>query len=681
MSTEEKKPEETPEQPENSQQEVSDPNNPNPNPENKEENPENPENPEQNENQNNENEENIENQNENQNDQQNAENADQQNAENADQKKDEQKDKKKETKGKTKEELDKEMIDELQRNIQKMTKSIEHEKIQLRIKKERLTQRQKTYNELQGKPVEKTAEEKDKELREHRKAVKNHKYTDGIERKKGKEKELADNAEKERKEHEKNKAEFEKLTFDINELIVSNNELKEKIKDLRKRKNDAIKQRDDIREKNEEKKKDLEDLRQENEDNKKNIRHKDLRKAVKDGDEQQKDFEGERNDLEIEYQKLREEYIKRERETKKENAKKRQMALLSSGQKSQFKGSQDKDVEKQLKMIADEEIMDRTPMLDLCNEKWREINKLKKDLIDAFEENSTEIKKTFEELTNYLGLDSFEELPIVYKKTEEQMANIGFYKEKLDLQIDELEQDTEKVVKEIEKLTGKKRVKNDDKEKFIAEKEYSQKVTTDLIKDFELGIKKRKKLFKTIQPATDKYLSKLSKTYLSDFVYDKENVDSTKEYNEKTVSKFLSNVQDYFMLVQEWEEAVNKEKKKTEEVSDVDKLRDDMAQKLGGFEKSRLMNKLYSSMKSDYKSHAKNLEDIIKEYSVKFADEIQYPNKNSTTKSKTLAGTLNKSKESGNYRYGNDSGATYQTSNKNKSGVTQDNERVAEAEC
>ena len=48
--------------------------------------------------------------------------------------------------------------------------------------KERLVQKQKLYNQLQGKPVEKTSEEKEKERREKKKANKAHKFTDPITR-------------------------------------------------------------------------------------------------------------------------------------------------------------------------------------------------------------------------------------------------------------------------------------------------------------------------------------------------------------------------------------------------------------------------------------------------------------------------------------------------------------------
>jgi hypothetical protein len=141
-------------------------------------------------------------------------------------------------------------IEDIQLQIQEMTKKIEHEKINLRIITERLTQKEKTYNELQGKPVTKTNEEKEKERREHKKAVKNHKLSDPIIRKKGKEKEFYDEQIKNQKAYDKSKTDFEKLTCDINELVIGNKDLKQQIIDLRKRKVEALKQLENIMEEN-----------------------------------------------------------------------------------------------------------------------------------------------------------------------------------------------------------------------------------------------------------------------------------------------------------------------------------------------------------------------------------------------------------------------------------------------
>ena len=65
----------------------------------------------------------------------------------------------------------------------------------------------------------------------------------------------------------------------------------------------------------------------------------------------------------------------------------------------------------------------------------------------------------------------------------------------------------------------------------------------------------KREVFKRIQPITDEYLSKLGESYLADFVPNKANVDREIQYNEQTVNKYLSNVQDYYKLIQTWDEA------------------------------------------------------------------------------------------------------------------------------
>lgn len=514
-------------------------------------------------------------------------------------------------------------IKDVQREIQEMTKKIEHEKIDLRITTERLTQKEKTYNELQGKPVAKTNEEKEKERKDHMKKVKSHKLSDPIIRKKGKDKEFKDNQIKIQKENDKKRTDFEKLTCDINELVIENKGLKEQIIDLRKRKAEALKQRDAIQEENKKKQEELNDIYNDNKTLKSQIKHKELKKTVEEGNARQKEFEQKRDELEGEYHRLIEEYIKRERETKKENARKRQMAFLGTGSKAQFKGSSDKDIEKQIKMLAAEEISDRTPILDLCIEKWKEINKLKKTTIDRHAENCVEIEKAFEKITKFLDLDSFMELPIVFKKTEQQMSNIGFYEEKLDLQIDELEQERENICKQIELLQGKKEGTTENKEKFIELKKQNIKVIQDLIGQFEDDMEHKRELFRQVQPSTDKYLSKLNETYLADFVPNKSNIDPSIEYNEQTINKFISNIQDYYKLIQIWDQSVTS--KKVDDSKEIDKLREEMKQKLGGFEKSRLMNKkLYTTMKQELKA-GMNFEDIIRNASIEIADQIKNP--------------------------------------------------------
>ena len=507
-------------------------------------------------------------------------------------------------------------IEDIQRQIQEMAKKIEHEKINLRITTERLTQKEKTYNELQGKPVNKTNEEKERERREHKKAVKNHKLSDPIIRKKGKEKEFYDEQIKNQKAYDKSKTDFEKLTCDINELVIGNKDLKQQIIDLRKRKVEAIKQLENIMEENKKNKEELDEILKDNKNLKDQIKYKEYKKVVEFGNIQEKNFISQRDDYEDQYHELIKSYVKREKEAKKENAKKRQMALLGSGSPTHFKGMNDKDIEKQIKMLAEEEISDRTPILDLEIEKWSEINKSKKITIERHYENCIKIEEAFNKLTNILGLDNFTELPTVFRKTNEQISNINFYNEKLDLQIDELEQRKESIIKQIQLLSGKQSENTSNKYRFKEQKEQNIKVIENLITQFKKDMELKREVFKRIQPVTDDFLTKLGNSYLADFIPNKANIDSEVEYNEQTVNKYLSNVQDYYKIIQTWEEA-----SKTDDNRELDKLREEMKVKLGGFEKNRIISKkLINSMKNELKNGV-NIEDIIKKTSLEITNQ------------------------------------------------------------
>ena len=522
--------------------------------------------------------------------------------------------------------IERQDIEDIQRNIQEMTKKIEHEKINLRITSERLTQREKIYNELQGRPVQKTQEEKERERKEHKKAVKSHKLSDPIIRKKGKEKEFYDEQIRIQKIYDKNKVDFEKLTCDINELVIGNKNLKQQIIDLRKRKVEAQKQLDTIVEENQKKAEELEDILKENKSLKDQIKYKEYKKVVEFGNTQEKNFVVTRDDYEDQYHEIIKNYVKREKETKKENAKKRQMALLGSGSPTHFKGMNDKDIEKQLKILAEEEISDRTPILDLEIEKWEEINKTKKITLQRHYENCIKIEEAFKKLTNFLGLDDFCQLPEVFKKTEQQSSNINFYIEKLDLQLDDLEQEKQSIIDQIELLSGKQTENCNNKSKFKEQKEQSIKIMDNLINKFETDIEHKREVFKRIQPSTDKYLQELGDSYIADFIPNKETVDTNIEYNEQTVNKFLANVQDYYKIIQTWDEANRSIKQ--DENRDIDRLRDEMKLKLGGFEKNRIINKkLIATMKNELKNGV-NIEDIIKKASIDIAQQTNVVNNN-----------------------------------------------------
>ena len=578
-----------------------------------------------------------------------------------DPKEEERKAKEEEEKREREEKLNKKMEEKenksIQAQIEQETIQIEQKKIDLRIMKERLIQKQKLYNQLQGKPVEKTSEEKEKERREKKKANKNHKFTDPIERKKGREKQLSDEREKIEKENIKKKSEFQKLTTDINELLISNTDLKKEIVNLRKRKNEIRRKKEEMEKEIELKKIKLQNISKNNEVSKSQIMHKEYQNTVTEGAELQKDFEEERNELEEEYQKIREEYIKREREAKKENAKKRNMAALALSNKSSLKSSRDKDIELELKRMADEQIMDRIPILEMNIEKWRAINSFKKNSIQVYQQNSSKIRDAFNKLTKCMELDSFHELPLVFRKTEQQMSNINIYKEKLEVENDKLQYEKDLINSQIDLLFGKKKNGISQTSKFIKEKKKNIEIIEECGKNFKKEIDIRMQFIEKLYPETKSFLLKLDNTFLSDFIANKINIDDTSEFTEKTIDKYISNVQDYYSLVQEWDKST-KEKKEGE--NEIDRLREEIKQKLGKFEHNRLISQeLDEKMKLDYKKGLK-LEEIIKKNSNKIVLDIQNPYSKSAvfTKTKKKMNMSVASTEPGNYRYGNDSTMT-----------------------
>ena len=502
-------------------------------------------------------------------------------------------------------------VEDIQREIGEMTKKIEHEKINLRICTERYNKKFRQYCELQGKPVAQSEEEKEKEKKEKALEKKNHKVYDPIKRKQGKDKILAEEQEKSRKALAKNTTACQDLSSEINDLVLANESLKKDIENLRKQKGEFIKQRENLKANNKKKEKEIVNQNKKNEVNKSKIKTKELQTSVDTGAKNVKKFERSRDELEKEYHRIIEEFIKRQREEKKEAAKKRQMAVMtSSGSKGGFKGKNDQELEKQIKALKDEEISDRTPIIEEVVEKWKYINKFKKHMIEKYAQNSNIIHEAFERMMKFLGLENMEELPIVFKKNEEQMSNIKIYISELENENNKLKDNKQIIEEKIVFLKDKYAENSDDKEKFI--KEQIEKIDSlkEKISELEEDLEHKREIFKKIQPVTDEYLIKLNKSILAEYVINKNQIDPNLQYNEQSVNKFMSNVEDYYKLIQMFDESVNNPVK--EDNKEIDKLRDEIKNKLENFEKTKVMNKnLYRSMRSDASSGI-DYDEIIK---------------------------------------------------------------------
>ena len=67
------------------------------------------------------------------------------------------------------------------------------------------------------------------------------------------------------------------------------------------------------------------------------------------------------------------------------------------------------------KIEEDETIKDRTPILDQLIEKMKFFNVDKKKMIDRYQKNSHIIKEALEQMMEYLGINTYSELPFVLR--------------------------------------------------------------------------------------------------------------------------------------------------------------------------------------------------------------------------------------------------------------------------
>ena len=91
------------------------------------------------------------------------------------------------------------------------------------------------------------------------------------------------------------------------------------------------------------------------------------------------------------------------------------------------KNKNEKEIEEQNKKLHNEEISDRIPILDVTLDKWKNINKIKKNMLDKYIKNAEVLKEAFDIIMKFLGVHEYDELPIIFEKNEEQNYNIEMY--------------------------------------------------------------------------------------------------------------------------------------------------------------------------------------------------------------------------------------------------------------
>jgi hypothetical protein len=228
-------------------------------------------------------------------------------------------------------------------------------------------------------------------------------------------------------------------------------------------------------------------------------------------------------------------------------------------------------------------------------------------------------------MIKFLDIDSFNELPTIYEKMEEQMSSIEIYLSKITNEVDSLKEKENLLNKQIDFLIKNKKIENDEKENFTEKKINHINKLKNNNEELIEGINKKRNFFSKLQNQTFIFLNKLQSTYLSEFVNDKITINENTKLNESNIIEFLACVQDYCQLIKDFDKSTQQKNyiQDSYEINkDLDKLKKDINFKLQKFNyENCVQDNVYDSIKKDIKNN-QSFDDTIKRLAKEIADQI-----------------------------------------------------------
>lgn len=506
-------------------------------------------------------------------------------------------------------------IEFIQQEIQLITKKIEHEKISLRILEERYNKKQSDYAKLEGRPSNFTREQRMNERRERQEKIKQRKISERYSSGEKREKQPQEENALIKKKTAKCEIDLENITKEINNQKLQNEKLINQIIDLRKDKTRLCNQLQTMKDNNRKIENDIDSLVHKNKVSVSKIKFEELAKTKEEESEIQKNFEINRDELEGKYHEIIETNIKREREHKKELSKKRLMLGLIAENVKSDKNKGKNTLYDQMKLLENDNISDRTPILDVLIDKWKYITKYKKNMIDKYNKNSQLIKEAFQKILVVCGLDSIKELPIIFEKMENQMTSVEFYNSQISNEIAKLEEKKNLLTNQIKVLRKDKNDEISNKAKFVEEKKKNISELQTNNEQIQKYIDNKREFFLGTQPSIVNFLNKIQRTYLSEFVPNKITINELTKFTENNVDEFFICVNDYCALIYEFDKSTNREnntKSSSQLNKELDKLKKDIETKLGNFNAENCVNdSFYTSIKNDLKTSS-NFDETMK---------------------------------------------------------------------
>ena len=492
---------------------------------------------------------------------------------------------------------------QIQNSIQSMVRINEKEKINLRISQERYLKKLREYNEILGKPVTLTKEQKLKMIKERLEKLKTRqifspKYGRHIHPIKPE-----DEIKNIQKCASLNEIKLNDIKNGVNKQALINERILNEINEVRKDKLLLKTKLEKIEEENKEIEKDLAYMVKKNKERTKKLKYQDLKKSKNDGLILEEKFKIERDILENKYHKVIEANIRKERLRANELSKERLMNAVFADNVRKKKNNKSSSKKQEIDEDKDE-IQDRMPILDSLLDKWNFITNYKRKMINKYINYSTQIKNTFDKLIIFLGLEKYDELPKIYEKDEIQMAKIGEAYSKITNDVEELKSKKILLQKQIYILSETKKNSNENKQQYLKEKSQNIENLKKLNEEILEQISRKRQLFQSMEESTFEFLKKMQNTYLVEFVVKRMNIEENSKINETNVIDYLSAVYCFIQLINDFNENVENKKivkeslnKSTSINKSIENLQKEIRYKLSKFDYDNCFNKVKKDSK------------------------------------------------------------------------------------
>ena len=543
-------------------------------------------------------------------------------------------------------------ITQIQESIQAKVRDIEKEKINLRISQERYSKKLRDYNEIIGKPIALTKEQKLKMIKDKLETLKKRQIFSPTYGRKVRPINPEEEIKLIKKSTSLSEIKLNDIKNGVNKQALINERILQEINEVRKDKLLLKTKLTKIEEENEEIERNLKIMTRKNQNNTRKINYQDLKKSKDEGLTMEAKFKLDRDYLEDKYHKVIEANIRKERIRTNELSKQRMMnAIFADNARKRNNKSSKQEINED-----EDEIQDRMPILDSLLNKWNYIIKYKKQMINKYINYGNQIRNTFDKLILLLGLERYDELPQIYEKDEIQMAKIDELLSKTTNDVEELKSKKILLQKQINILTETKKINKENNQQYIKEREINKKNLKQLNDNLLEKIEKKRQLFRDMQECTFNFLKKMQNTYLVDFVVKRVNLQENSKITEQNVIDYLGAVYCFIQLINDFYENVENKKimkynltKSTSENKNIESLQKEMMLKLSNkFNYKECLNKV----KIDIKQKSM-FDEIIFRLANDIVNEVNDNNeKNDNTDLNTNASNSeNKKKVISNNRY------------------------------